>query len=175
MPGDPAGMDGIGNGKHQFDTVAIEDSSVCAISFDLLEQLCGEFPGLQRDFHRLLSTEINRDHGLMLLLGVMHAEERLTVFLLNLSTRFAARGYSATQFRLPMRHRDIGSHLGLSLETVSRLLTRLSKDEVIALDHKYLRIKTVEGLKQRLGDYKERGSTTRTADSQPSADPTATV
>lgn len=168
MPGDPAGMDGIDSGKHQFDTVAIEDSSVCSISFGLLEQLCGEFPGLQRDFLRLLSTEINRNHGLMLLLGVMNAEERLIVFLLNLSARFAARGYSATQFRLPMRHQDIGSHLGLSMETISRLLTKLSNDEAIALDHKYLRIKTVEGLKQRLGDYKKCRSTTRTADSQSS-------
>jgi CRP/FNR family transcriptional regulator len=152
MPGDLVGMCGIASGQHQCNTVAIEDSTVCGISFSQLEQLCGKHPELQRHFHTLLSTEINRDHRLMLLLGIMHAEERLALFLLEFSTRFTARGESPTLLRLPMKHQEIASYLGLSLETISRLLTRLSGDGLIAVDHKYIEIKTVEGLKRIAGN-----------------------
>jgi CRP/FNR family transcriptional regulator, anaerobic regulatory protein len=162
MPGDPAGMDGIASGKHQSNTVAIEDSSACGISYVQLEKLCRELPILERHFEGLLSNEINLDYALMMSLGVMHAEERFASFLLSLSARFAARGDSAIQFRLPMKHHEIGSYLGLSLETISRLITKFSKEELIALNHKYIQIKTIEGLNQRIEDYKKRWPPFRT-------------
>ena len=153
VPGDFAGMDGIASGRYQANAVALEDSSVCGISFGQFEQLCRKSPVLQRDFHRLLGREIDRDHQLMMSLGTLHAEERLAYFLLSFSTRSDAGRDPATQFMLPMKHKDIASYLGLKLETISRLLTRLGRDGIIALDHKAIRIRNVEGLKQRTSLY----------------------
>ena len=167
VPGDFAGMDGIASGKYQANAVALEDSSVCGISFGQIEQLCRKFPVLQRDFHRLLGREIDRDHKLMLLLGTLHAEERLAYFLLSFSTRFDAGRDPATQFMLPMKHKDIASYLGLKLETVSRLLTRLGRDEIIALDRKDIRIRNVDGLKQRTSIYGRRSEAVPTRDGLP--------
>lgn len=166
MPGDPVELDAIASKRHQSGVIAVEDSSVCGISLVQLEQLCCEFPAFQHHFHQLLSGEINHDHRHMLWLGVMHAEERIVRFLLSFSERIAARGYSATQFKLP-KHQDIASYLGLSLETVSRELTSLRKDEIIALDHYYIQIKNVDALKQRSSSFEKRRSPPHTHDILP--------
>lgn len=152
MPGDAAGLDGIASSRHQCNTIAIEDSSVCGLAYADLERACSTFPALQHHFHCLLGSEINRDRRLMLLLGGMRAEERVAAFLLDLSTRFAARGYSPTEFKLPMRHQDIGSYLGLRLETMSRLFAKLGRENLITLDGRYIRINDIEALRQRLSD-----------------------
>jgi CRP/FNR family transcriptional regulator len=125
MPGDLVGMEAIATGKHQCNTTALEDSSLCGIVFASLEQLNREIPSLQRDFNQTLGAEINRDHGMMLLLGAMRAEERVAMFLLNLSRRFAIRGRSGTCFHLPMTRQEIGNYLGLTLETISRAFSHL--------------------------------------------------
>lgn len=132
--------------------IAIEDSSVCDPAYTDLGRACSRFPELQRHFHRLPGREINRDRALMLLLGGMRAEERVAAFLLDLSIRFAARGYSPAEFKLPMRHQDIGSYLGLRLETMSRLFGKLDRENLITLDGKYIRINDIEGLRQRVSD-----------------------
>ena len=102
MMGELIGMEAIGTNRHTCDTIALEDSEVCEIPFSHLEQLSREIPSLQRQLHRIMSREIVRDYGVMLLLGSMRAEERLAAFLLSLSQRFAARGYSSTEFTLRM-------------------------------------------------------------------------
>jgi len=158
MPGDLVGMDAIGSGMHLCNTIALENSSVCGISFAALERLCRESPELQKHFHRMLSMEITRDHGIMLLLGVMSAEKRLAVFLLNLSRRFGQLGYSPTRFKLAMTRDEIGSYLGLSLETVSRTLSKFNKEQLITVSGKEIRIKNLDGLEQNFGDYKQRRS-----------------
>jgi CRP/FNR family transcriptional regulator len=89
--------------------------------FSHLEGLSRQIHTLQHHFHKVMSREIVRDHGVMMLLGTMRAEERLAAFLLNLSQRFKARGYSPAEFNLRMSRDEIGSYLGLKLETVSRL------------------------------------------------------
>jgi len=133
MAGELLGLDGISTDQHSCDAVALEDSQVCVIPFEQLEQLSREFSDLQRQFHKIMSREIVRDQGVMLLLGSMRAEERLAAFLLNLSQRFTARGYSHTEFNLRMTREEIGSYLGLKLETVSRLLSRLQQEGVIRI------------------------------------------
>ena len=159
MAGELTGMDAIGSGKHFCDAVALEDSEACGISFVDLERLNREIPSLQHHFHRMLSSEIVREHGIMFLLGSMRAEERLAMFLLNLSRRYAARGYSATHFRLRMSREDIGSYLGLKLETVSRMLSQFQKDQLIAVKNKNIEIKSLDGLQQTIGDYQTRRPT----------------
>ncbi len=153
MAGDIIGLDGIGTGRHGCEAVALEDSEVCTLPFDSLETLARKVPPLQRNLHRLLASEISRDHGLMLLLGNMRAEERLAAFLLNLSERYRLRGYSASEYVLRMTREEIGSFLGLTLETVSRLFSRFHHERLIQvqgravklLDHDALRELAVRG------------------------------
>ncbi len=140
MAGEIIGMDAISGDVHTCDAVALEDSEVCEIPFNRLEELSRELPSLQRHLHRILSREIVHDQGIMLLLGSMRAEERLATFLLNLSQRFAARGYSPTSFQLYMTRQEIGSYIGLKLETVSRTLSHLQKEGVISISNRSLEI-----------------------------------
>ncbi len=153
MMGELMGMDAIGTSKHLCDAVALEDSEVCEISLDDLETLSREIPSLQQHFHRIMSREIARDYGVMLLLGSMRAEERLAVFLLNLSQRFAARGYSPIEFHLRMTREEIGSYLGLKLETVSRALSHFQAQGLIAVQNKHLRILQMDNLKELVSQH----------------------
>ncbi|HXF65149.1 MAG TPA: fumarate/nitrate reduction transcriptional regulator Fnr [Burkholderiales bacterium] len=150
MPGDLLGLDAISTGRHISDTVALEDTEVCEIPFPHLERLARELPSLHQQLNRVLSREIARDYGVMLLLGSMKAEERLAAFLLNLSQRFAARGYSALEFRLRMTREEIGSYLGLKLETISRVLSRLAQEGLIEVRHKNVKILDAEALRRML-------------------------
>ena len=150
MAGDLLGLEAIGGGTHTCDTVALEDSEVCEIPFSYLEQLSRELPSLQQQLHRIMSREIVRDYGVMLLLGSMSAEERLAAFLLNLSQRFATRGYSPSEFRLRMTREEIGSYLGLKLETVSRAFSGFQDRGLIDVRQKQVRILDFPGLKALL-------------------------
>ena len=107
--------------------MALEDSEYCVLPFDELEHLGRRVAPLQRNLHQFLSREIARNHAVMLQLGSMSAEERLAAFLVNLSQRYLARGYSPTEFVLRMTRAEIGSYLGLKLETVSRLFSRFQQ------------------------------------------------
>jgi CRP/FNR family transcriptional regulator, anaerobic regulatory protein len=147
MMGDLMGLDAIGSSRHVCDAVALEDSEVCEIPFAALEQLARDMPSLQQHFHRIMSREIVRDHGVMLLLGTMRAEERIAAFLLGLSQRFAARGYSPNEFHLRMTRQEIGSYLGLKLETISRVLSRLHEENIIALRAKHVKIVDMNALR----------------------------
>ena len=150
MAGEILGMDGIGTEIHSCNAVALEDSEVCVIPFAQLEQLSSEIFALQHHFHKVMSREIVRDHGVMTLLGTMRAEERLAAFLLNLSQRFTARGYSPQEFHLRMTREEIGSYLGLKLETVSRAFSRFQEEGLIAVQQKHVRIIDIGGLKALL-------------------------
>jgi CRP/FNR family transcriptional regulator len=140
MAGELLGLDGIGTDEHQCDAVALEDSQVCVIPYSQLEILSREFTELQRQFHKVMSREIVRDHGVMLLLGSMRAEERLAAFLLNLSQRLKARGFSSSALMLRMTRDEIGSYLGLKLETVSRAFSRFQEDGLLEVKHRAIRI-----------------------------------
>jgi CRP/FNR family transcriptional regulator len=147
MAGELLGLDGISTEQHTCNAVALEDSEICAIPFVQMETLSREIHSLQHHFHKVMSREIVRDHGVMMLLGTMRAEERLAAFLLNLSQRFTARGYSHSDFNLRMTREEIGSYLGLKLETVSRAFSRFQEEGHIAVQQKHIRILNVTGLK----------------------------
>jgi len=151
MGGELIGMDGIGTESHTCDAHALEDSEVCVIPFSRLEDLSREVQALQHHFHKVMSREIVRDHGVMMLLGSMRAEERLAAFLVNLSQRFTARGYSPSEFYLRMTREEIGSYLGLKLETVSRVFSRFQDDGLVSVQQKHIRIIDSPRLKQVMG------------------------
>jgi CRP/FNR family transcriptional regulator len=140
MAGELIGLDGIGPERHSVDAIALEDSQVCVIPYAELESLARRFGDLQRQLHKIMSREIVRDHGVMLLLGSMRAEERLAAFLLNLAERLRARGFSASSLVLRMTREEIGSYLGLTLETVSRAFSRLHADAVLDVQQRQIRI-----------------------------------
>ncbi len=131
MAGELLGMDAIGTGRHHCGAVALEDSEVCEIPFARLEELFGKVPALLRHFHRIMSQEITREQNVMLFLGNMRAEQRFAVMLINLSARYAARGYSSTSFQLRMSREDIGNYLGLTVESISRLLSKFKSSGVL--------------------------------------------
>jgi len=148
MAGELLGLDGIGADRHTCDAVALEDSQVCVIPFERLEELSREFSDLQRQFHKIMSREIVRDHGVMLLLGSMRAEERLAAFLLNLTERLQARGFSASAVVLRMTRGEIGSFLGLKLETVSRIFSKFQDDGVLQVKQRNVRVLDAAALRR---------------------------
>jgi len=150
MGGELLGMDGLGAGRYNGTAVALEDSEACVLPFALVEELSRDIRPLQRQLHSVLAREIVRDHGVMMLLGSMRAEERLATFLLNLSKRFVRRGYSSSEFHLRMTREEIGSYLGLKLETVSRLFSAFQKDSLIDVQQKHVRIRDIAGLERML-------------------------
>jgi CRP/FNR family transcriptional regulator len=155
MPGEILGLDGIGTESHTCNAHALEDGEVCVIPFSRLEEVSREVRNLQHQFHKVMSREIVRDQGVMMLLGTMRAEERLAAFLINLSQRFVARGYSPSEFHLRMTREEIGSYLGLKLETVSRIFSKFQEQGLISVQQKHIRILDTNGL-QHLLDHREK-------------------
>ena len=147
MAGEVMGLDGVAQAEHASNCVALEDSEVCAIAYASLDESShADTRRLQQEISRLMSREIVREHRLMMLLGSMSAEERLASFLLNLSQRMKARGYSASEFNLRMTRAEIGSYLGLTLETVSRTFSQFQKQKLLQVDKRYVRLHDLAAL-----------------------------
>jgi len=147
MSGEILGLDGIGSGLQACDTIALEDSEVCVLPYAELERHAADFPSLQRQLNRILSREIVRDQGVMMLLGNMRAEERVAALLLNLFQRLANRGFSAHEGVLRMTREEIGSYLGMKIETVSRTFSKLQQEGKIDVNQRVVRILDPEGLR----------------------------
>lgn len=154
LPGDLVGFDAIMNMQHPSFAQALETAMVCEIPFDILDDLSGKMPKLRQQIMRLMSNEIKNDQEMILLLSKMNAEERLAAFIYNLSRRYSARGFSAREFRLTMTRGDIGNYLGLTVETISRLLGRLQKMNILSVQGKYIAIKDMSALIELSGTTK---------------------
>ena len=148
MAGELMGLDGIANGAYASNSTALEDTEVCTIPYDQISGLAATSAGMQQAVSRLMSREIVREHSLMMLLGSMNAEERLAAFLLNLSQRLRLRGYSAGEFHLRMSRAEIGSYLGMKLETVSRTFSAFQQQGILEVDKRHIRILDQEALKR---------------------------
>ena len=153
LPGELLGLDAISGGAHGYNAVALEDSEVCVMPFKAVEELASRIPALQHQLFRLLSGDISRDHGLMLLLGSMSAEQRVAAFLLSLSKRHQRLGFSATRFVLRMTREEIGNYLGLTLETVSRLFSRFQRDGLVAVHQRDIEIHDADRLREMVGHW----------------------
>ena len=140
MAGEVLGLDGIASDSHTCNAIALEDSEVCLMPFDRIEEISRDIPSMQRHVHKIMSREIVRENGIMLLLGSMRAEERLAAFLLNLVDRLHARGFSQSELVLRMTREEIGSYLGLKLETVSRAFSKFAEDGLVDVDKRNIRI-----------------------------------
>lgn len=151
MPGDVVGLDGIGTERHASQAIALEDSEVCPLPFDRLEELARTLPSLQHNLHRILSRDIGCDQNMMLVLGSRRGEERLAAFLLDLSDRYRRRGYSSTEFVLRLTREEIGSYLGLKLETVSRLFSQFQAHGLLQTQGRKVKLFDMGALAQLAG------------------------
>ncbi len=148
MAGEIVGLDGIATDLHTCDAIALEDTEVCALPFARIEEIATQVKALQHHVHKIMSREIVREHHVMLLLGNMRAEERLAAFLLNLMQRLHERGFSSSDVVLRMTREEIGSYLGLTLETVSRTFSKLAEDNVITVNQRHVHIQDSEALQR---------------------------
>lgn len=148
IPGEMLGLDAISTDRHVCNALSLEDSEVCPIHFAHLEELAHELPALQHNLNKILSREIVRDHSMLMVLGNMNSDERLAAFLLSLSQRLNARGYSSTDFVLKMRREEIGSYLGLRLETICRGIAHLRDQALVDVSGRNVKILNLEGLTQ---------------------------
>ncbi|MDZ7870878.1 MAG: fumarate/nitrate reduction transcriptional regulator Fnr [Rheinheimera sp.] len=151
LPGDVIGFDAIGDQQHPSYAQALETAMVCEIPFNNLDHLLDQVPKLRQQLMRLMSQDIHGDQQMMLLLNRKTAEEKLAAFLTNLAQRFGSRGFSRKEFRLTMTRGEIGNYLGLTVETISRLLGRFHKDELIHVDGKLISIANFEELSRIAG------------------------
>ena len=151
LPGDVIGFDAIGEQQHPSFAQALETAMVCEIPYSQMDQLMGELPKLRQQMMRLMSQDISGDQQMLLLLNRKNAEEKLAAFLTNLAQRFANRGFSKKEFRLSMTRGEIGNYLGLTVETISRLLGRFHKDDLIHVDGKLICISDPDALSKLAG------------------------
>jgi CRP/FNR family transcriptional regulator len=150
MNGELLGLDGVAGGRHEVDAVALEDSQVCVVRHEQLDALCEAVPSLRRRFVALMGREFVRTQHVMLLLGSMHAEERVAAFLLDLADRLRVRGFSAHSIMLRMTREEIGSYLGLTLETISRTLSKFQAHGLLFVRNRQVQITDPVGLRQLL-------------------------
>lgn len=148
LPGDMLGLGAICRERYDCDAIALEDSAACVIPFSALESLCRDVSGVQHQLHKLLSQEIVRESNQTILLSGMPSERRVAAFVLNISSRLRARGYAANAFTLRMTREEIGSYLGIKLETVSRAFSRFQREGLIRVDGKQIEIFDIEALAQ---------------------------
>ncbi len=150
-PSELVGLSGIDSSTYPVSAKALETTTVCEIPFSHLEELSSHIPSLKHQIFKVMSRKISDDQQMMVLLGKKNADEKVASFLLNLSTRFKKRGYSATSFRLSMSRGEIGNYLGLAVETVSRVITRFQKSEMIHVDGKEIEIVNFPEIQKLVG------------------------
>lgn len=148
LPGEVVGMDGIAEDRYTNSVIALETASVCEIPFSQMEELSLKIPSLQRHFFQLMSREITQDQQIITLLSKSSAEQRIAALLLSISNRNSRRQLSATHFTLPMSRTDIGNFLGLTIETVSRVFSRLQQQGVLNVERREISINDIESLRR---------------------------
>ena len=147
FPGEILGLDAIDTKRHLCSAVALETSSYCAFPFSDLSAISQLVPALQQQLYNLMSRELSHEHELLLMIGTKNAEERLATFLVTLSSRFHQLGYSAKEIKLSMSRQEIANYLGLTIETVSRIMSRFQREQLISVNRKQVNIKNPEMLR----------------------------
>jgi CRP/FNR family transcriptional regulator len=140
LPGEIVGVDALANDHHASQADALERSSICELPYEHLNRLLTQIPSLQRQLMRVISREVAEEHQHMVMMGRQPAQERLAIFLHSLSDRYARLQRDGTALNLPMSRHDIASYLGLAVETVSRLFTRMEEAGILAVSRKAVTI-----------------------------------
>jgi CRP/FNR family transcriptional regulator len=147
MRGDLIGADALAGLPCATDVVALEDSELMALPLTDFESACGELPTLRQDLHRHFGAALRKEREHLKRLGGMRAAQRVARFLFELSARYASFGQSSRAFYLRMSRAEIGSYLGLTLESVSRLLSRMHDDGLIKVNLRQVELIDVDALR----------------------------
>jgi len=137
LPGEVIGLNAIDGETYPCNAVALDTVMLCKFSFPKIAVLASKLPGLQQHLFRLLSRDIGRA---ALLAGDWTADQRMAAFLIGMSRRLAARGFSPNRFQLTMARTDIANYLRLAPETVSRVLKRFQADGLLRVDRRELEL-----------------------------------
>lgn len=146
LPGEILGLDGLGTDFHMCDTVALTVADVCEIPLHDLEHVASQVPSLQHQLLKIMGQSINRDQKHVEILAKKNAHERVAIFLHQLAERYKLLGRSEQRFMIPMSREDIGSYLGLVIETVSRTLSKMQDEGLIAVNGREVQILNKEKL-----------------------------
>ncbi|WP_143730429.1 fumarate/nitrate reduction transcriptional regulator Fnr [Microbulbifer sp. GL-2] len=153
LPGELLGLDAYSKRIHSSYAEALEDSSVCLLPFAQLELLAQQVPTLQQQIYSIFSEELRQENDILLLLGKRSAETRLAALLINISSRYASRGYSHSEFVLSMPRIDIANYLGLTAETVSRVFSRFQREGLIKVNGRVIKFLDLLGLSEVAGTH----------------------
>jgi len=151
LPGELLGLGAIHSGHHFQNAEALETTYLCLIPVEDLRRLSVDHPQIQEQLIYLLSKQLNEQHKMVLHLGLKNATSRVAALLLNCSDRCADRGFSASDIKLNLSRQDIGSHLGLAVETVCRIFSQLKKEKLIDFKGRQIEILDFEALNRHIG------------------------
>lgn len=147
FPGELIGLDGLATNRHTCAAAALETSAICEFPVAELHGMCHSYPPVRKQLNRLLGGHLTHLRNVLLLVGRKSAEGRLAGFLLDLSGRLRARGYSPYQFYLSMSRLDIANYLGLAVETVSRVFSRFQDEGLLSVQLRHVTIHDLERLR----------------------------
>jgi len=148
LPGDILGFDAFNNGTHSCDAIALEDTLLCKIEIEDFHDLCGRLPGVRKEMMHQVGKEISHNQSLLLSLGQQQTDERLATFILEMSAHFQSRGFSGKEFVIPMPRQDLSNYLGMAVETLSRIISRMTDEGIIKFDRRLVLITDIEKLEK---------------------------
>jgi len=148
LPGDMLGFDAFNSGAHSCDAIALEDTLLCKIEIEDFHDLCGRLPGVRREMMHQVGKEIAHNQSLLLSLGQQQTDERLATFILDMSVHFQSRGFSGKEFVIPMPRQDLSNYLGMAVETLSRIISRMTDDGIIKFDRRLVLISDIDKLEK---------------------------
>jgi CRP/FNR family transcriptional regulator len=166
MVGDLMGMDAIATGRHTLGAIALESSEVYEVPFAAIVKTMSAEPAFQRQFLQTMGQAINAEYSQSRLLGTTSLDQRFATFLLQLGEKYARLGYSDKSYRLSIPRRDIGSYLGASAESISRLIASLNAKKAVSICGRLVELRDrayLQGLacgdgpsvRRRIGDYRK--------------------
>lgn len=155
LPGEIVGFDALSTDHHQCTAEALERSTVCEVPYAKLAQIAAQVPDLQHQLMRVISREVHRDHEHLVMMGRRHAQERLAIFLKSLSERYRRLQRDPHALTLGMSRYELANYLGLVVETVSRLFTRMQAAGVLEVHRKTVRIVDPAKLEEMCGEAQD--------------------
>lgn len=148
LPGELIGFDGLYQDIYSCSVIALETTNYCALPADKFTELYTKIPNAARELFKH-SSEIINEYQNRIVTNTYSAEAKIALFLINLSDRLKKRGLSPLEFDILLTRQEIGEHLGLTLETVSRMLKQFQDMELIIVQRKQIQIKNLQALRDK--------------------------
>ncbi|WP_038126258.1 fumarate/nitrate reduction transcriptional regulator Fnr [Thiomicrorhabdus sp. Milos-T2] len=151
LPGDVVGFDGLVDKQYLYNAIALDTTSICNLPFDELSELSLKIPNLNQQLLTVMSKKMQEGRMHSELLVKRNADQRVAQFVWNMANRYKNRGYGYDEFRLSILHRDVALYLGLTPETVSRILAKFNAEKIVSWKKKEVIIYNEKKLKNIAG------------------------